>query len=194
VESLRDSQQLANQIAKSIVINILEQKDNNKQLGLILKYIFSYETVLHPTRDLILWSILLPTTVDQAIDLLRFQRNYYMNGTGASYTSHQLLVLFEWWLLDAVSQQQVLVPLVERTIQLQTPKSLQPIIQNAADSIYNREAIALTTDALKWVVTESLTSESTKRIATDFVVDFLKASRRDGTTTTHNNSTKSKPQ
>lgn len=60
VDSLEGSKILANQISKSLVVDLLRSKESTTQFSLLLNHIFLQENVLMPTRELIYWSALSP--------------------------------------------------------------------------------------------------------------------------------------
>lgn len=57
IDQLKDSEKLVNEIAKSLVLDVLTDEQTKFQFGKILKNILTYESVQTPTRDLIYWSI-----------------------------------------------------------------------------------------------------------------------------------------
>lgn len=58
VDSLKDSKDVVNFFANNLVIEVLKDKSTPKKFGDFLKYTFSFESTLAPTRSLIYWSIM----------------------------------------------------------------------------------------------------------------------------------------
>eukprot|EP01041_Mallomonas_annulata_P009590 gene9590-19933_t len=176
VESLRDSQQLANDMAKTLVIDIFQDKANVKKLGHILQYLFSFEKVLEPTRHLVHWSLQLPVTVDNTTWLVKAQRQYYFTGGGSTYTNHHLLVLIQDWLLHPQSRSEVIRPLVLSVIRdTDTNTDLfRSITQLTSTNIKDKHNEVAIQGALNWAITEFLNAEQTKAVARDSMVHFLK--------------------
>eukprot|EP01035_Chromulina_nebulosa_P066063 gene66063-90407_t len=71
VDSLRDSQDIANQLAKDWLIQFLDDKSNQKKFGYFLQDLFSYEPVLSPTRWLVHWSV--NSTATRVLSLQQLQ-------------------------------------------------------------------------------------------------------------------------
>ncbi len=57
VDSIRESQLIANEMAKSLIIEFFREPSSPKKFGELLNYIFSYESVLKPSRDIVYWSL-----------------------------------------------------------------------------------------------------------------------------------------
>jgi hypothetical protein len=82
VDSMKDSQEIANDLARSLVMEVLHGKNNTRKLGELLQYTFAYETVLAPTRDLIYWSLATPEVVNNTLWLCKYQRDYWLKDEG----------------------------------------------------------------------------------------------------------------
>ena len=78
VDSLRESQQLANSIAKSLVLEVLTRTENRGKLGELLQYTFAADTVLTPTRELLYWSLELEHTFKNIVWQVQWHRNYWL--------------------------------------------------------------------------------------------------------------------
>lgn len=55
--SIEGSTLLAQEISKSLVVDLLRSKENTKKFGVLLGDIFKFDSILEPTRSLIYWSI-----------------------------------------------------------------------------------------------------------------------------------------
>ena len=185
VESLRDSQLLANQLAKDLVIDIFKHPESTRKLGEILKYMFNYENVLAPTRSLVYWSLKLPPTVASTVTLVNSQRDYFFIGEGEAFTSRNVSLLVRQWLQNRENMHSTVFPLVNSILTQQNAASLQPIVHDAAIAIRGAEVSnvklnvlslpfllhrllllsllkAPTVGALTWAVTHYLKSETSK--------------------------------
>lgn len=76
VDQLRDSQVAAHELSKSLIVDVLTDKHTPPKLGIILQSIFSYESLLQPTRDLIYWSIQIPSTFNPIYQQTKQTLNY----------------------------------------------------------------------------------------------------------------------
>jgi hypothetical protein len=110
VHSIRSSTVVANELGKSLVVETLNHPETQEKFGLLLQQIFSYESVIKPTRELILWSILLDPVVKSADDLVKYHRDYWLKGDGLSTTNMQLSWLISNWLVSDSTRSIVIIP------------------------------------------------------------------------------------
>jgi hypothetical protein len=170
VESLKDSQQLANEIAKELILQLLKTKENQGKLGQFLEYIFAYETVLSPTRELVYWSLAGRDCTTNLTILSKRQRDYWlakppraltfdyhlltntrdyqvsqsMIGAGRPYTEANLLWLADWWLRDKESRETTVKPLLDWSLKLEE-EVIKPVALMSAKSIpYNKVSSVIT--------------------------------------------------
>lgn len=85
IESLKESQQIANDFAKILVLDILSNADSRSGLGVFLHSLFKYESVRSPTRDLIYFSLILEPTLHTLHDAVLPSTDYWFTGTGDIY-------------------------------------------------------------------------------------------------------------
>ena len=78
VDELKRSQQMANDLAKSLILEVLKRKENRGKLGELLQYTFAADTVLTPTRELIYWSLELEQTFKNIVWQVQWHRNYWL--------------------------------------------------------------------------------------------------------------------
>jgi hypothetical protein len=125
VDSIRDSRQLANELAKSLLIEVLER----------LLYLFVSDTVLSPTRHTIYWTLTLENTIKNIVTNVEIHRDYWLGFTenydrsmrsikklhtrheGRLITDVMLMNQVILWLEDPLSRTAVLTPLIEWTLQ-----------------------------------------------------------------------------
>lgn len=112
VMSLRESREIANDFAKILVIDILNNPESTNYLGSLLGSLFLYESVRLPTRDLIYWSLQLDPTVEATTHLGRTQTTYWFADEGASYTKTIIVYYTLWWLRDKQSYDYTIKPLI----------------------------------------------------------------------------------
>ena len=145
VDSIRDSQQLANELAKCLIIEVLDRSENPGKLGLLLQYLFEYDAVLSPTRELIYWSLIQDETVKNTIFYTNLNRNYWLGLSALGQhvrtnrgverqrgakelTQEALLALAIQWLSDPETRKVVINPLLDWTL-----KSQESVITPLAD-------------------------------------------------------------
>ena len=85
LDALEDSEEVVKAISKSLVMDILKDSETPGQLGTLLSYIFTSETVLSPTRELIYWSLFLPPTMKNITLFSKSQRDYFLNNDISKY-------------------------------------------------------------------------------------------------------------
>ena len=144
VDSIRDSQLLANELAKRLLIEVLQRKENRGKFGELLQYMFISNTVLSPTRELIYWSLTLDNTVDDIAQNVKLHRDFWLRSAERQATTKRslerrltdaaLLGVIIRWLDDPVSRTQVVIPLLDWTLQ-EHESVIAPLTELAADSI-----------------------------------------------------------
>lgn len=144
VDSIRDSQLLANELAKRLLIEVLQRRENRGKFGELLQYLFISDTVLSPTRDLIYWSLAIDNTVHNIAQNVKMHRNFWLRSTekqpGATrslerrLTDAVLLTLIIRWLDDPVSKNQVVIPLLDWALK-EHEGVIAPLTEIAAGSI-----------------------------------------------------------
>lgn len=135
VDSIRDSRQLANELAKSLLIEVLERKENRGKFGELLLYLFVSDTVLSPTRHTIYWTLTLDNTIKNIVSNVEIHRDYWLGFTenydrsmrsikklhtrheGRLITDVMLMNQVILWLEDPLTRTAVLTPLIEWTLQ-----------------------------------------------------------------------------
>lgn len=172
VESLKDAEALAKVLSKDLVLDAMQADSSRHQLGLFLQNIFSYESVLSPTRWLVYSSIASPSVVTSAEHLVLSQRDYFLRDDAQPYTRDQLQYLAEWWLGAPASRSTVVAPLVLSTLRdpVNVTKPLSDIVKDALLCVDMRR---IATENLTWCASESLKYEGNRRLVRDAVVSYL---------------------
>lgn len=170
VDSLRDSQLVANEMAKTIIYDVLREKETKGKFGELLQFLFAYESVLHPTRWLVYWSLNLDTTLDSVVYQTKWQINYWAKQDPTAFLSSSLLDSSIYWLKSIEARKHHIDPLLLWT--LKQKEIADPVAGIVVDALpYVKET---TVDALKWAVSESLKSECTKKAVQEGLVYYLK--------------------
>lgn len=135
VDSIRDSRQLAHELAKSLLIEVLERKENRGKFGELLLYLFVSDTVLSPTRQTIYWSLTSESTIENIVTNVQMHRDYWLGFTenydrgiraiqklhtrheGRLMTDILLMSQVIQWLEDPLSRTAVITPLIDWTLQ-----------------------------------------------------------------------------
>lgn len=167
VDSIRDSQESGNVLAKSKIMDVLKDKAAVTNFGELLNYSFSYESVLKPTRDLLYWSI-------QTEDCLKNLSNVSKSGIddwAKLRGKDDLIPPIKDWVLSKQTRIVTINPLLTYTLRDKS-LSLEPLSQIVIDILpYTKES---TVENLKWYALESLKSEDVKKIAKDGLVHLLR--------------------
>jgi hypothetical protein len=170
VDSLRDSQQVANEMAKTIIYDVLKDKDTKGKFGELLQFLFAYESVLHPTRWLVYWSLNLDSTMNSIEYQTKWQIDYWAKLDPTLSLKSSLLDSSIYWLKTSEARKYHIDPLLMWTLQQKTV--VDPVAGIVVDALpYIKET---TVDALKWAVSESLKSEDTKKAVQEGLVYYLK--------------------
>lgn len=166
VDQLRDSQVAAHDLAKTLVVDMLTDQQSPAKLGIMLKHIFSYESLLLPTRELIYWSLQLPSTYEP----IRSQSTAAVGCLDKHSAAQRLATVSESWLLHPATRTQVLAPLLTWTC-AQQDLAVQPLTALAKDSIppYKEDIKAAMKDNLLWY----LRSAEARQVVRDGVLGYL---------------------
>lgn len=117
VETLRDSKLVAQQLAKTIVMDALADAHNQGKFGEFLQYAFAYESILYPTRWLVHWSIHTDNSVANSRVFLKEQLLHWLQDTDRTYgPQKQLVDLCDWWLREERSRVEAVDPLLVWTL------------------------------------------------------------------------------
>ena len=167
VDSIRDSQQTGNELAKANIMEVLKDKKSIIQFGELLSYSFSYESVLKPTRDLIYWSI-------QTEDSLKSLAHVSQSGIedwSKSRGKIDLTPPIKQWVLSRETRIVTINPLLTWTLR-EKSLSLEPLAVAVIDVLpYTKET---TVENMKYWALEGLKSEDVKKIAKDGLVHMLR--------------------
>ena len=93
VDSIKDSKAVVNEVAKSVITDILNHKSTPKRFGLILKDVFSNESVLSPTRWLVYWSLDLESTFKSLMGQSNWQIEHFSKNYGFTLLQTQAILL-----------------------------------------------------------------------------------------------------
>ena len=72
-DSIKDSKDYLNMLARELLLGILHDNKNQHIFGDFLKYTFSYESVLLPTRELVYWSLYQTDTFQTIQSYINYQ-------------------------------------------------------------------------------------------------------------------------
>lgn len=114
VDSLHDSEAVAQQLSKSLLLELLQDKKAISQFGIFLNHIFQFESLLLPTRSLIYWSLHLDPTVRATDSLVKSQASYHLAFNAELFRSTSGAVAN--WLLSEKTSEEVLSPLIRNTL------------------------------------------------------------------------------
>lgn len=56
-DSIRDSETVVNQLSKALILDFLTSPTSPEKFGTLLRYVFGYEYLVQPSRELIYWSL-----------------------------------------------------------------------------------------------------------------------------------------
>jgi hypothetical protein len=132
--SIKDSHAIATSLGKDIVINILDESESRGKLGEWLQYIFSYESVRGPTRNLIYWSLSQEDMIYTSSTFLRLQMAYWLS-KHMKHSKEQLLLITDNFLKSKQHQSEVILPLLKWTFQFEVVQA--PIANAIVESIPN---------------------------------------------------------
>lgn len=112
IDSIQDSQQAANQLAKELVINLLTSPTIPNQFGTFLNNTFAYEQILHPTRDLLYWSLRFPHVHEHLYTQSRTGLNWWL----ANYGQGTFYPIAAEWLIHPTTRKTVIVPIIQTSL------------------------------------------------------------------------------
>jgi hypothetical protein len=112
VDQLKDSQEIANYFAKSLILEYFQAPESPGQLGEFLQSLFSYDSIITPTRELIYWSLLQSDTRNNINILTKKQLQYWLKEEGVDYTHKITVDFFDWWLRHPLTCSDTIMPLV----------------------------------------------------------------------------------
>ncbi len=157
VDSIRESQLAANQLAKSLLIELLHDEHSPKKFGELLKYTFAYESVLKPTRDLIHWSLRTDSTMTSVEQQARTGLYSYMSRTGSAKS--QLVGLSTHWLGQRDTRLFTLNPLLTWTMK-QPELAVDPLAEVVKVALpHTRSSVV---ESMQYYALEALKSEDVK--------------------------------
>lgn len=166
IDSLRDSQDFANQLAKSLILDTLMDRKSVTNFSEILKFIFSHESVLKPTRNLVYWSLTLDNTYNNTYGLTKWQVNNWLH----NYASDPLANITKNWIVSEPAYYTTIKPLI---IPLIKPGDINitpmtNVIVNALPYVKDPA-----TFGIKTFLTNCLKSTETKDAVRDGLLTFL---------------------
>ena len=180
-DTLKMSEENARIMAKNLIAQVLVKEENQHVLGEALKYLFTYEEVLYPTRWLIYWSLQQENTIFQSEFQLRWQLNYWLNWPepyGAfNYTVNNLADLAAWWLHHPLSRKDIINPFIRWYLDESEGIISQQIAKNLSD--YSTKKIMVQT--IKAGAVQVLKSEEVKNTAKQALYNYLQTVNRKGT-------------
>lgn len=172
LEGIKDSHDLAQSIAKQLVVQVLTTPIYKNQFADILKYIFSYESILSPTRWLVYWALDGRDCLSNALYQSKWQLNYLMNDQepiGAkNYSVGQINHGLDSWLRNSMTRKDILIP----NISLYLNENIDVITKEMVKSIPKTQD--KTIEGLSTIIVESLKSEVVRSAARDGLVYYFK--------------------
>ena len=173
-DTIKMSEENARIMAKNIIAQVLVTEENQHVLGEALKYLFTYEEVLFPTRWLIYWSLQQENTIFQSEFQLRWHLNYWINWPepyGAfNYTADNLACLGAWWLNHPLSRKDIINPFIRWYLEGSEGIVSQQIVKNISD--YSTKKIMVQT--IKAGAVQVLKSEEVTNIAKQALYNYIK--------------------
>ena len=132
MESIRDSHDLAKDIGKVLVLQVLNTPSSRSWLGEWLKYLFLYESVREPTRSLIFWSLKSEPIFIQTKHLTNKQIEYWLRNSEVKYITKDIVVnAISSFLISSENQTNIILPLLKDLIKQ------EPIINNTTTLVTN---------------------------------------------------------
>jgi hypothetical protein len=178
VDSMRNSHEIVNVLARDLVLNAFSQPESQMQLGLSLQKLFSYKSVVDSTRWLAYWGIYNDYSLENISLLAHEQKRYFMNkhhhiyqSEGYDYTEEQLVSLVKWFFETDYARQVVVPQLVD--IGLKENMTVKNSGIRLSGSIYNKEMKEWCSDNLKTMSLQTLEQDKTKIQVKDALVQFL---------------------
>lgn len=184
VNSIRDSETVVNDLAKALLIDVFLNPGNRGNLGNALQYLFTHETVLKPTRELVYWSVNSSDSQHQILNLSKSQVSYWLRDssrTGGQVMSKALLVdLASWWILSPINRKECIVPLIDWCLKTENADAMANLIEISADAILkNQES---TVGALSYFASLALNSQEIRGMAKGGIIEYLKSVSSDSKT------------
>jgi hypothetical protein len=109
---LKDSKQVIQLLAESLVYDTLHDKDTPKKFGEVLQYVFSYESTLANTRSQLYWAINTPDCFKSIESLTAWQLKSYFN----THAISQLSFAARTWVVTPQARKTVICPLLTWTL------------------------------------------------------------------------------
>lgn len=132
-DSIKESQETANEMAKLFLLELFSDKENSAKLGVFLGDLFTHETVLHPTRELLFWSIATDHSMRNTEAYCQYLRDYWLRDEGSPATTKNIVDLGEWWLLHPLSRIDIVTPLITWTLE-QPEMTIEPLAKRIVES------------------------------------------------------------
>jgi len=174
LEGIKDSRDLAENIAKQLVLQVLTTPIYQEQFAEVLKYIFSYETVLSPTRWLAYWALGGKDCLSNTIYQSKWQLNYFFHDIeplGAKqYTVNQINLGIKSWISNPLSRKNILIP----NISWYLNQNIDIITKDIAKAIPKAEE--KTIQGLSHLIVESLKSDIVRSAAREGLIYYFKLS------------------
>jgi hypothetical protein len=125
IDSIKDSQRAMNEIAKTLIHDVLGNEQHYDSFGIFLQNLFKHDTVASYCRWLIYWSIATDYNVQYSYDIFKRQLDFYLtvhnfnydpshvNYTDPSYMPLTLVIKSgTWWLHQEYAKKDYLVPAI----------------------------------------------------------------------------------
>jgi hypothetical protein len=134
VDQIRDSQTLVNDLARSLIIEMLKHEKSPNHLGEFLQSTFSHQSAQQPTREFVLSSLAIDSTVTNIKLLMRDQEIYWLRGEAYPYTYSATIDFFDWWLTHPLTSSLVLIPQIKWILE-QPDLTINPVKEVATSAL-----------------------------------------------------------
>ena len=131
VDSIKESEELVNELAKTICIDVLQKKEYATVFGVFLQDLFKFDSVREPTVGLVTWAVATPEAFQNTLHLAKVNRDYWIgvDQEGRPYTDVALRDLSTWWFDHPLTKTDVVLPLITWSLE-QREMALDPAVDN----------------------------------------------------------------
>eukprot|EP01038_Epipyxis_sp_PR26KG_P009578 gene9578-12901_t len=181
IDSMKDSQILVNELAKSMLLEVLKDDHSSQKFGELLKHILSYQPTRYSTRSLIYWTLRSDPIIQTSSSQSVWWIHYWSHTTGINEVS----LITTNWLLHPLTQKNNIVPLLDWTLN-QHPITIKPLAHLIEWSLpFSKPA---TVSGIKQHIRDSLQSPEVKAVVKEGLLHFLQVVGNNSKSSMENNS------